>query len=181
MPDAPSAADRLLDRLAIQECINRNAMATDLLDAEGWKATYWPDAEEDHGWFQGNAHQFVDETVVSLAHDMDICWHLLGNTTMELDGASARVVTYFYSYIRRIGEDGARTDSFCGGRYVDRFEKRGDAWRIKHRITKPDWVRPEPNSLTWGVEVLPGFIPNLGNRAPDDPGRFLFERPDAAR
>lgn len=174
------ALERLLDRTAIQDCLNRNAIATDLLDGEAWKATYWPDAEESHGWYQGDAYRFVDETVASAARDMDMSWHLLGNVTIAFDGASARVVTYFYAYTRQVGADGARSDSFCGGRYVDLFEKRGEEWRIKRRFTKPDWVRPEPGSFPWGTEVIPGFTPDLGNRGADDPSRFLFAQPKPA-
>jgi hypothetical protein len=168
--------DQVADRLAIVECLNRSAMAADLMEAEGWKATYWPDAYEDHGWFKGNAHQFVDETIPSLAETMDMTWHFLGNTTMAFEAEGVRVVTYFYAYCRLIGPDAARSDSFYGGRYVDWFEKRNGAWKIKRRVVKGDWIRDTTGSFPWGREVQPGYAPTLGMRDPDDPGRFLFDR-----
>lgn len=175
MPYAPRT-ERLLDRLAIQDCLSLNAHATDMLDAEAWKSTYWPDAEEDHGFFRGNAHAFVEQMVVNLRAQMDLCWHLLGNTlvTFDGDGDGARAATYFYSYCRMIGANGARDDSFCGGRYMDRFEMRAGVWRIAERVTKPDWIRNEDGSFPWGGEALPGFSPRLGMRDADDPARVLF-------
>ena len=173
MSDA-SSMERVLDRLAIHDCLSLNAQATDMLDAEAWKSTYWPEAEEDHGFFRGNAHAFVEQMVVNLRAQMDLCWHLLGNTVIAYEGDAARVVTYFYSYCRMVGPDGAREDSFCGGRYMDRFEKRSGVWKIAERVTKPDWIRNEDGSFPWGSEALPGFRPKLGMRDADDPARILF-------
>lgn len=173
---AQDYAAQIADRQAIHDCLVWNVQGADFLDADMWKSTYWPDAEEDHGWFIGNAHQFIDETVVAIGAQMDMSWHQLGNELIEIDGSRARVLCYFYAYCRMIGADGKRSDSFTGGRYIDRFEKRDGRWKIRYRITKPDWVRFEEDSFSWGSEAIPGFVPKLGTRGPDDPARILFGR-----
>lgn len=178
--DVIGTGDRIADRLAIHDCLHLNVAATDLLDSGMWKSTYWPDGEEDHGWYVGNAHRFIDETLVSLQDSMDTCWHQLSNVIIAFDDDCARVLTYFYAYCRMIAKDGTRWDSFSGGRYIDRFEKRSNHWKIKRRITKPDWVRSEPDSFAWGTEVIPGFVPKLGTRDPNDPGRMILREAQAA-
>jgi hypothetical protein len=60
----------LFGRQAVQDCLLRAALGNDLQDAELWKSAYWPDATEDHGWYQGNAHAFIDETVPLLLDTM---------------------------------------------------------------------------------------------------------------
>ena len=79
--EQPVDAAQALDMLAIQQCLGRAVLGNDLLDIALWKSAYWPDATEDHGWYVGNAHQFIDETLVMLERDMDTTWHALGVTT----------------------------------------------------------------------------------------------------
>lgn len=165
------------DRLAIHDCLYRNCLGTDMLDAEIWKSSYWPDADEEHIWYNGNAHRFVDETVVSLRTTMDATWHNMGNMMIEFEGSNrARCVSYFFVYTRIVGPDGARSDSFSGGRYMDRLEKRDGQWKIRYRITKTDWIRLEKDSFAWGSELFPGLVLKLGMRDPDDPARLLLRR-----
>lgn len=161
-------------RQAITDCILRNALACDMLDVERWKDTYWPDGREDHGWSDGNAHRFIDETVPFLRTTMDTTWHQVGNVLIELDGATAKAVSYFFAYCRIAAANGARSDLFSGGRYIDRFERRDGTWRIAHRISKGDWIRNAEGSFPWGNESLKGYIPRLGLRDPDDPARVLL-------
>ena len=44
------------------------------------------------------------------------------------------------------GEDGSKTDFVCGGRYVDRYEKRFGQWKFAHRTEIFDWARTDPAS-----------------------------------
>ena len=164
----------LAHRLAIQDCIHRNALGNDLLDVELWKSTYWPDAYEEHAWYRGNAHVFVEQTAQSLRTEMDTTWHQVGNVVIEVDGDIAKAISYFYAYCRLVLPDGARSDLFSGGRNVDRFERRSGEWKIAHRINKADWVRFAEGSFPWGSEVIKGYAPRLGCRDSDDPARAFL-------
>lgn len=156
-------------------CINRHALASDILDEEMWKSTYWPDAREDHGWYRGNAHEFVERVVIELRSEMDTTSHHVSNFTIVVDGDRASAISYFLAYCRHVRPDGTRRDSLSGGRYIDKFERRDDTWKIADRITKADWIRMFDDSMEWGSELRPGFAPRLGSRDADDPVRILFE------
>jgi hypothetical protein len=173
----PPAPHELADRLAIHDCIARQALGNDTLDAELWKSVFWPDATESHAWFEGNAHAFVAETIPMLQQQMRATWHQLGLPLVTIDGQSARAVTYFFAYCRmRAAEGETPTDLTSGGRYIDRFEKRGETWRILRRVTKADWVRTDPASFVWGRPTMNGHIPRMGMWDADDPARVLFGR-----
>jgi len=166
---------RRLDAEAqIRNCINRHALGSDILDEEMWKSTYWPDAQEDHGWYQGNAHAFVEQVVVELRTEMDTTSHHVSNFMIDVSGESASAVSYFLAYCRHVRSDGSKRDSLSGGRYIDRFERRDGIWKIADRVTKADWIRMFEDSMEWGSELRPGFAPRLGSRDQDDPVRMLF-------
>ena len=180
----------LIDREAIRDCLLRGALGNDLQDVELWKSAYWPDAHEDHAWYQGNAHAFIDETVPMLLETMDEAWHQIGNMMIHVEGERARAQTYYFGYCRLKGDDAGPRDLFAGGRYVDRLEKRRGEWRIAERFTKSDWSRRFPDSADWDAPSLNGHVPSYGMRSADDPvrrcfgdrlgARSTFERPEAA-
>jgi len=113
-----------LEMLAIQQCLGRAVLGNDLLDAAMWKSAYWPDATEDHGWYVGNAHRFIDETMGMLERDMDTTWHALGVPVIAVDGDEARSIACFTAYVRMKGAQGAVPDDLIsGGRYIDRLNR----------------------------------------------------------
>jgi hypothetical protein len=169
--------EEALDRLAIHDVLARQAMGNDTLDADLWKSAFWPDATEDHGWYDGNAHAFVDETVPMLLADMAATWHQVGLPLLAIEGATARSVSCFFAYCRMRATDGRpESDLLSGGRYVDRLEKRAGRWRIARRISKGDWIRFDPPAFDWNQPSINGHVPRMGLRAPDDPARLLFGR-----
>ena len=173
--------EEVRDRLAIQDCIARQAMANDTLDAELWKSAFWPEATESHGWYEGPVYAFVDETIPMLREQMRMTWHQVGAPLISLDGEAARAVTCFFAYCRLRAPAGeAESDLLSGGRYIDRLEKRGGRWRIARRVSKGDWVRHDPASFEWGRPTLNGHIPRMGMWDADDPARVLFGRVEAA-
>jgi hypothetical protein len=172
--DSEERIQELLSREDIRECLLRGSTGNDLQDAELWKSAYWPDATEDHGWYQGNAHDFIDRTVPMLLQTMDEAWHLIGNTLVQVEGEQARAQSYFLAYCRLKEAGGARRDLFSGGRFLDRLERRKGEWRISARISKGDWVRETDGSADWSKSVLNDYVPRLGLRDADDPFRRLF-------
>ena len=47
------------EREAIREVIHRYCQAVDRCDLEMLKSCYWEDGYDDHGFFAGNAHEFI--------------------------------------------------------------------------------------------------------------------------
>jgi hypothetical protein len=78
------------------------------------------------------------------------------------------VQSYFQALQRAPDDHGVLRDLFLAGRYVDRFEKRGDEWRIAARRVVYDWVRPLGIATGRDAEGSSVRRPS-GQRYPDDP------------
>jgi len=156
----------LADREAIRDCLFRYSRAIDRCDEQLLRSVYWPDAIDTHLDFSGNVEQLITWAFPRL-RSMDQTMHLIGNILIQLDGAKAAVESYFYGFHRaEIG--GVMRDIIGSGRYLDRFERRGDEWRIAARLVMTDWFREYPDSADWAVG--PFGMPDAarGKRRPED-------------
>lgn len=131
----PPEVQALLDKQAIWECLNRYCRGIDRFDADLLRKAYWPDAEDDHGEFVGNVEDFI--RWVFALHELNqiSTQHQLTTHNIELDGHSAHGETYYIYTVRNRDE----SVWIAGGRYIDRFEKRGDEWRIASRYCITEW------------------------------------------
>lgn len=163
----------LADREAIRELLLRYCRASDRADEASLAAVYWPDAHDDHLAFSGTAAEFVAWALPNL-RAMRFNHHHVGNMLIAIDGRRAEAETYFLGYHSVPGEDGARRDSFSGGRYLDKLEKRGDEWRILRRLVVVDWFRELPDTQFFDLGPFGMPVPR-GDLAPDDPSYAFFE------
>ncbi|MEM7094560.1 MAG: nuclear transport factor 2 family protein [Actinomycetota bacterium] len=136
----PLTPDQLAAVEACRDAARRYCRGVDRLDPDEMRSAYWPDATDDHGNFVGNAHEFVDHCMT--AH-LKWSWtmHTIFNHTVELDdGTMARGEAYNVSWLQRpTGE----LDMWFG-RYLDRYERRGDEWRIIERVCVHEGDRTLP-------------------------------------
>jgi len=130
------ALDELLDREEIRKCLTRYTRGIDRHDAAFAASAYHPGATDDHTGYIGPGDSFPDWA--NAAHDStwEAHQHYITNTTIDLDGDTAHVETYWIVVGRRKQNTG--TDMH-GGRYVDRFEKRGGKWGIADRVCVYEW------------------------------------------
>lgn len=141
----------LAARRDINDAVQRYMRGLDRLDAELQRSAFHPAAWIDCGLMQGGVDEFVDFAQGLLA-TQDATHHLLGQVRIEMDGgdaASGRALgeCYFQAWHRLIAEDGAVTDMFIAGRYLDVYTCIAGAWRIAERTLVTDWVRNDPGSL----------------------------------
>ena len=155
----------LADREAIRECLYRYARGVDRLDADMVRSAYWPDAVDQHLEFTGNAEEFIAWSF-PIMRTMDQTMHMIANVLMTIRGDVADVEAYFYGY-HRVTIDGTKQDVIGAGRYIDRFEKRDDEWRVAERLVMTDWFRTYPDSADWDAGMLGQRI-DIGGRSPDD-------------
>jgi hypothetical protein len=157
--------DEMVDREAIRNCIYRYSRGVDRRDWELVRSVYWPEATDEHLDYSGNADGFIEWAKPKL-NAMKQTQHMIGNILIELDGNTAKVESYLYSY-HRLEINGVMRDLVAGGRYLDRFERRGDEWRIAARIAMTDWFREYPDSADWDAGLL-GMKMELGRPGADD-------------
>jgi hypothetical protein len=135
----------LLDRQQISDCLHRYSRGLDRFDRELAQSAYHPDALDDHQAFIGNGHALVEWADGFHKDVWDSHQHHLTNMTIELEGDTAHTETYFIVTARK-------KDSFetflCGGRYIDRFERRHGEWRIAARVATSEWVLDEQVAAT---------------------------------
>ena len=157
--------DQLNDLENIRACAQRYCRGVDRLDEALLKSAYWPEATDDHGAFKGNAMEFAEHCMT--AH---LKWrstrHCIFNHTiaLEADGRHARGEIYNVTYLFQADQDVLDT---WHGRYLDRYEKRGDEWRIIERVCVHEGTHSQP--------VAPMQIAAASFRQGD------FDRPDSGR
>jgi hypothetical protein len=150
------AIQELIDKQAIADVLQRYARTLDWLDDAGQASCYWPDAEIDYGFYNGDAEQFLP-VVMEIERASDRRWHMLGAPLVKFNSptwASSECYGIFAG--AKPGDDGSLAGNLYGGRYLDEWEKRttdGDEeWRISKRLYIVDWHHL--------LESQPGFEPN---------------------
>ena len=78
------------------------------------------------------------------------------------DASAAHCESYVLARHWCEDDEGLRLET-AGGRYVDRFEKRGGLWKIAHRVVLLDWGTIERN-----VEAFPLDAYKQGLRSRED-------------
>ncbi len=150
--------------IEIQQALLRYCRGVDRGDRELIKSAYHPDGIDDHGpMFKGPGVEFADFIVNELDKSSAICHHFITNTFIELDGDTARVETYCFSFNSKFDPEGGV--DIVPNRYLDRFERRDGAWKIAHRKVVIDWSYSTVLPLgTWAPHDL---FPNGGKREKD--------------
>ncbi|MEE2662979.1 MAG: nuclear transport factor 2 family protein [Myxococcota bacterium] len=155
---------------AIRDVLARYWRGIDRCDAELVRSTYYDGAHDDHGYYKGPVEGFVD----TLPH---VVWpifqrtqHFSGHIAVELESPRlARAESYTEAHHIMQGDDGSAKDLAYGLRYIDRFERRDDEWKIAHRVCTWDWQRTDE---AIGLPLDTGYF--RGRRDRTDP---VFEHP----
>ena len=151
----------LTDRAEILDCLTRYARGMDRLDRRLARSAYHDDAIDDHVMFVGPVDEFLDWAFEyhkrQIRHQ-----HYLGNNTIEIDGDEAHVETYYFFVATALNEEDPL--EITGGRYVDRFERRGGKWAIAARLCLVEW-RMAPASLFSSAAA--DFVALIGTVARD--------------
>jgi hypothetical protein len=131
------AVARLLDRQEIWDCLLRYVRGVDRMDLDLIRSAFWEDATDSHGPVNGTVEDFIAAWYPAQP-GRQVSFHMVSNQQLEFetDGRAASGETYFVAAFRLIDDDEIE---ICGGRYLDRYVKRGDLWRIGTRLTVLDW------------------------------------------
>jgi hypothetical protein len=127
---------RLIDRQQIRDCLTRYCRGLDRLDHRLVMSAYHPGAVS-HVWgIRGTRRNLIDWTFNRLQSDTISTQHDITTGSVELVGEIAHAETYFLS--SACDREGLLWH--CGGRYVDRLERRRGEWRIALRYVFTEWA-----------------------------------------
>ena len=136
------ALQALIDKQALHELVLTYCRACDRRDFVLLRSLYHDDAVDDHGaMFRGSADEYVAWLPQVLAH-FEATVHSISNALFEVRGDEAQGELYALAY-HRTHAPGAR-ELLIGGRYLDRYARRGGGWRFSHRALALDWCRVTP-------------------------------------
>ena len=162
----------LLDKQAITELIHAYCNAADRHDHDKMRALYHEDAIDDHGHFaKGPAMEFIDK-LPEIQKAMAILHHNVTTVNLKLDGDRAEGEVYILAF-HQVKHEGELFDVLIGGRYFDKYEKRGGVWKFSYRSIVADWCYPaHPTAVQLDHPFLQGA--HIGTPGPADPSYAFF-------
>lgn len=154
----------LLDKQAIRDVVYRYCRGIDRRDLELVRSCYHPGAMDHHGSFSGPVDDYL-VWVDGLLERYELTMHLVGNVLIELDESGDVAASEAYGVSLHKSDDPKPYMNLATGfRYLDRFERREDEWRIAERTAIGEWSLQIPTGAWWS-------IPDShlkGQRAPSD-------------
>jgi hypothetical protein len=130
------------DKLAIREVIDRYALSIDAMDWGIYRDVFSRDAMIDYS-DSGGSRADLETTIAWLEVGLAFFAGLHHNMTThvcELDGDTAKGITYFIAYHTLIDAAGVEQLMEIGGFYQDRFVRQ-DKWRIAERVELGIWTK----------------------------------------
>ncbi len=124
------------DRIEIGDLLVRYTRAIDTKDWALLDSVFLPDAQVDYRSSGGIAGDYpkVRAWLEKALAAFPAMMHMIGNTTVELDGDEARTRTYVINPMGFPKEDGGLHVFTVAAHYVDRLVRTEDGWRIAERI-----------------------------------------------
>lgn len=160
----------LIDREMIRDVLHRYAVGVDRCDEVILRSTYWPDARDHHSDFIGSGEEFVRKFIPQLRAQFVKTQHFLGSSLIRIESSTAASVeTYTHNWHTVKSAAGYQHDILQGARYLDKFEKRGEEWRINDRVVCTDWIMENPRTVDFSGGVLGQSGHVTGARYPEDP------------
>jgi hypothetical protein len=161
-----SNVQELRDKAEIYDCLMRYCRGVDRLDRELLLSAYHPDATDDHGIFLGDPQQFADWALAMHARHQSVTQHIITNHSCDLKGNVAHAESYYmFAGMNKQGNP----LTVCGGRYIDRFEKRGGRWAIAARMSILEWQGIPGEIFVQREKVDPNDHSHEGTRDRNDP------------
>jgi hypothetical protein len=172
--DLLARLERLADRQDILDCLTRFSRAMDRFDRELFLSAFHPDATIAAGSFVGGPVALYDWSMALHEAGQVATHHNLLNLTCEIDGDTAHTETYYLF----VGRNRDESNWIAGGRYIDRLERRGAAWKIALRTNAIEWSGIVPTMPIPFADVPDIHVNGAPSRSRDDPS---YQRPLANR
>jgi SnoaL-like domain len=133
-----------LDERAIRRILKQYCRGIDRGDADLVRACYHPGSLDIHGRYRGDGPGFADYAIGVLGERYAATMHDIGEPWIEVDEDAAFVETPCVAYHLSVDPISEAHLYVFGGRYVDRFARRDQQWRIEYRVVVRDWSMRHP-------------------------------------
>jgi hypothetical protein len=167
-----SVLQEMLDEFALRKLVHSYCRAVDRGDFATLRELYHRDAVDAHGEIStGSVDEFLDSLEASRPHIRSM-QHNVTTVNFVIDGDRAE--GEIYTIATHTFNAGDRdVDVIVGGRYLDRYEKRADIWKIIERTIVTDWAHVhDPSSIDLSHPITRGTL--KGSPGADDPSRQFF-------
>ena len=147
----------MLDHHEIRKTLAQYCNACDRCNEPRMADIYLEDSWDDHGTVKAPGWEYSTIMTAAILETTESISHLLGQSSISVDGDVAGAETYFLA-VSRTNEDGQRMINQLGGRFIDVLHRDGDRWQIKNRKVVRDWTLAVPIEKDWEAaqELTPG-------------------------
>ena len=137
-----AALDAALSKAAIHDLAMAYSRGVDRADTDLLKSIFHEDSTVISGVVNGSGAQFADQITAYVTANLEYCVHTVANEWVEVNGDHAVGELYVMAHMTAGGQD-----VMTGGRYIDSYERRDGAWKIKTRTFVSDWNTSHPTTL----------------------------------
>ncbi len=172
MPTTEALLHEMLDEFALRKLVHAYCRAVDRGDFTTLRALYHDDAVDAHGEFStGSVDEFLSTLAASRPH-IRAMQHNITTVNFAINGDRAEGEIYTIA-THTFGAGDRDVDVIVGGRYLDKYEKRQDVWKIIERTIVTDWARVnDPSSVDLSHPITRGTL--KGSLDADDPSQQFF-------
>ncbi len=172
MPTTEALLQEMLDEFALRKLVHAYSRAVDRGDFATLRDLYHEDAIDAHGEFStGSVDEFLGTLAASRPHIQSM-QHNITTVNFAIDGDRAEGEIYTIA-IHTFGSGDRDVDVIVGGRYLDKYEKRHDVWKIIERTIVTDWAQVnDPSTSDLSNPITRGTL--IGRLDADDPSRQFF-------
>jgi len=163
--DMNQRLQEVVDHYEITQTLKEYCHGCDRCDEQRMGSVYLEDSFDDHGNFKAPGPQFASLMTAEILAKTRSLFHMLGQSSIKVDGDKAGAETYFFAVSRDTRADGVEMCNQLGGRFIDKLERHDGRWRIKHRVAVRDWGISLPIEADWTAKA--GLV--NGQRSNADP------------
>ena len=128
----------LIAKQQMHEALMRYCRGADRCEPAAMLALFDDGATTHHGAFRGRVEDFVTDYEQRIKVTATSVMHALANVLIDIGPSVANSEASFVCYLGRSAEGGDLVD-VMGGRYLDRWRRVGDRFKVIDRVVTHDW------------------------------------------
>ena len=172
MATTDTVLQEMIDEFQLRKLVHTYCRAVDRGDFAQLQDLYHHDAVDAHGGFSaGSADDFLNQLAAARPYIRSM-QHNITTANFAINGRVAEGEIYTIAVHTLAGKD-RDLDLVVGGRYLDKYEKREDAWKLSERTIVTDWAQVnDPSSMDLSHPITRDTL--KGTPDENDPSHRFF-------